>query len=410
MGDGDVVAPGQRLNWLLTVAFGLQHLMVMFGATMLVPMLTGFPPTTTLLFSGIGTLLFLLITRNRVPSYLGSSFAFVAPLGAAASQGIGLDGQLGAVLLAGLMLTAVGVAVKALGARLLEWLMPPVVTGGVVMLVGLNLAPSATAAFNKQGAIGAVTLLSTFVAAVFVRGLASRVCVLVGVLIGWAAAAVGGLLDPARLTEVSVAPWVGLPTFATPEIRPSVVLLVLPVVIVLVAENVGHVKAVGAITGRDLDGSMGDALIGNGLATTLAGLGGGSGTTTYAENIGVMAATKVYSTAAHAIAAFTVVLLSFSPKFGALVNTVPVGVIGGVTLMLYGLIVLVGVRIWIDSRVQFNDPISLLVVAAALVAGAGNLTLAVGGMQFGGIAWGSLLIVFVHPVLRRLQEWHRGRQ
>jgi uracil-xanthine permease len=382
----------------------------MFGATMLVPMLTGFPPTTTLLFSGIGTLLFLLITRNRVPSYLGSSFAFVAPLGAAASQGIGIDGQLGAVLLAGLMLTAVGVAVKALGARLLEWLMPPVVTGGVVMLVGLNLAPSATAAFNKQGAIGAVTLLSTFVAAVFVRGLASRVCVLVGVLIGWAAAAVGGLLDPARLTEVSVAPWVGLPTFATPEIRPSVVLLVLPVVIVLVAENVGHVKAVGAITGRDLDGSMGDALIGNGLATTLAGLGGGSGTTTYAENIGVMAATKVYSTAAHAIAAFTVVLLSYSPKFGALVNTVPVGVIGGVTLMLYGLIVLVGVRIWIDSRVQFNDPISLLVVAAALVAGAGNLTLAVGGMQFGGIAWGSLLIVFVHPVLRRLQEWHRGRQ
>lgn len=404
--DGEVVAPQERLSWPLTIGFGFQHVAAMFGATVLVPAATGFPPTTTLLFSGIGTLLFLLITRNRVPSYVGSSFAFIAPL--AAAREYGMAAQLGGVLAAGMLLVVVGIAVKALGVRLLESVMPPVVTGAVVMLIGLNLAPNATQHFEKQPGIGALTLGVILVCGVLGRGLLSRASVLVGILVGWVVAAVTGGLDPQRLDEVVNAAWIGLPGFTSPELRPAVVLTILPVVIVLVAENVGHVKAVSSLTGRNLDGSVGDALIANGLATSLAGLGGGSGTTTYAENIGVMTATKVYSTAAYAVAAITAVALSFSPKFGALLNTMPTGVLGGATLLLYGLIALVGVRIWLDNKVDLLNPVNMMVAGAALVAGVGNLNVQVGGLDLGGIAWGSLLIVIAHPLLRTMYAARRA--
>jgi uracil-xanthine permease len=400
--EGEVVSPDERLSWPLTIGLGLQHVVAMFGATVLVPTLTGLPPTTTLLFSGLGTLLFLLLTRNRVPSYLGSSFAFIAPLTAAREQGVAA--QLGGVLIAGLVLVAVGIAVKALGVRLLESVMPPVVTGAVVILVGLNLAPQATRMYQAQPLVATVTVGTMLLAAALGRGLLSRTAVLLGVLVGSLVGALGGALDADKLSRLRDADWFGVPVLHGPELRPSVVLLVLPVVIALVAENVGHVKAVAAVTGRNLDGSVGDALIADGLATTLAGFGGGSGTTTYAENIGVMAATRVYSTAAYAVAAMSAVLLSFSPKIGALVDTVPVGVLGGAALVLYGLIGMVGVRIWVENRVPFGDPVNLMVVAVALVAGIGDLTLTVGGIKLGGIAWGSLAVVLLHPVLRRLRR------
>nr|WP_026424001.1 solute carrier family 23 protein [Actinokineospora inagensis] len=398
--DGAVVAPNERLSWPLTVGFGVQHVAAMFSATVLVPTLTHFPVTTTLLFSGIGTLLFLVITRNRVPAYLGSSFAFIAPLTAAQEHGVAA--QLGGVLVAGLLLVGVGVAVKALGVRLLESVMPPVVTGAVIVLVGLNLAPAATAAFGKQPVIALLTLVVIVGCAVVARGLLSRLSVLAGVLVGWIVAAVSGALSQDRLTALSDAAWFGLPQFSAPQVRPSVILLVIPVVLVLVAENVGHVKAVGAVTGRDLDGSVGDSLIADGLATTLAGFGGGSGTTTYAENIGVMAATRVYSTAAYGVAGLTAIVLSMSPKFGALVNTIPDGVLGGATILLYGMIALVGVRIWFADRVDFADPVNLTVVAVAVVAGAGDLRIELGGAVFGGIAWGAVAVVCGHPLLRWL--------
>ncbi|GAA4423617.1 solute carrier family 23 protein [Actinokineospora soli] len=401
--DGAVVAPDERLSWPLTIGLGLQHVAAMFSATVLVPALTGFPVTTTLLFSGLGTLLFLVITRNRVPSYLGSSFAFIAPLLAAKQDGIAV--QLGIVLAAGLLLVGVGVAVKALGVRLLESVMPPVVTGAVVLLIGLNLAPVATGSFAKQPLIALLTLAVVLACAVLSRGLLSRMSILLGVVVGWVVAALTGGLDEERVAALAAAPWFGLPEFAAPVLRPSEMLLVIPVVIVLVAENVGHVKAVGAVTGRDLDGSVGDALIADGLATSLAGAAGGSGTTTYAENIGVMATTRVYSTAAYAVAAAVALVLSLVPKFGALVNTVPDGVLGGATLLLYGMIGLLGVRIWQANRVDFTNPVTLMVVAAAVVAGVGNLTIDVGGMRLEGIAWGSLAVVVLHPLLSKVSAW-----
>ncbi|XGP77906.1 solute carrier family 23 protein [Actinokineospora auranticolor] len=405
--DGAVVAPGERLSWPLTIGFGAQHVAAMFSATVLVPTLTKFPVTTTLLFSGVGTLLFLVITRNRVPSYLGSSFAFIAPLTAAAQDG--MAAQLGGVLVAGLLLVGVGVAVKALGVRLLESVMPPVVTGAVIVLVGLNLAPAATRSFAAQPWIALLTLAVIVACAVVARGLLSRLSILAGIVVGWVVAAVSGALGQDRLDALSSAAWLGLPEFHAPQVRPSVILLVIPVVLVLVAENVGHVKAVAAVTGRDLDGSVGDSLIADGLATVLAGAGGGSGTTTYAENIGVMAATRVYSTAAYGVAGLTAIALSLSPKFGALVNTIPDGVLGGATILLYGMIALVGVRIWFTDRVDFADPVNLAVVAVAVVAGVGDLKIAIGGVTVGGIAWGAVAVVTAYPLLRWLRTRRDGR-
>ncbi|MGB6053271.1 MAG: solute carrier family 23 protein [Rhodococcus sp. (in: high G+C Gram-positive bacteria)] len=399
---GAVVEPDQRLTWPRTIGIGMQHVIAMFGATLLVPTVTGFPVTTTLLFSGIGTALFLIITRGRVPSYLGSSFAFIAPL--TATQASGAAAQLGAVMSVGIVLAGVGFVVRFAGSRVIEAVMPPVVTGAVVVLIGLNLAPAATSSFEAQPLVAAVTLFAILLVTVAGPGMLGRLGILVGVVLGWVFAAVTGQIDDTRLGAMRDAAWIGIPEFRGPTFELSVVLIALPVVIVLVAENVGHVKAVAAMTGKSLDDVAGDALIADGLATTLAGAGGGSGTTTYAENIGVMAATRVYSTAAYWVAAATAVVLAFSPKFGALVFTVPDGVIGGATLVLYGLIGLLGVRIWTDSEVDFTDPVNLTVVAAALVAGIGDLTLTIGSIELGGIAWGSVGILVGYPVMRALSR------
>lgn len=394
------MSPDERLTWPRTIGIGMQHVIAMFGATLLVPTITGFPVSTTLLFSGIGTALFLLITRGRVPSYLGSSFAFLAPLGA--TQANGPAAQLGAVLCVGVVLAAIGFVVKFAGRRVLDAAMPPVVTGAVVVLIGLNLAPAATTSFEAQPLIAAVTLVAILLATAIGPGLLGRLGILLGVVVGWVFAALTGGIAQPRLDALNAASWIGLPEFRGPSFELSVILVALPVVIVLVAENVGHVKAVAAMTGKNLDDVAGDALLADGLATTLAGAGGGSGTTTYAENIGVMAATRVYSTAAYWVAALTAIVLAFSPKFGALIFTVPDGVIGGATLVLYGLIGLLGVRIWTDAEVDFADPINLIVVAAALVAGIGDLTLTVGSVELGGIAWGSLGILLGYPIVSAL--------
>jgi len=399
---GAVVAPEERLSWGRTIGIGMQHVVAMFGATLLVPTLTGFPVNTTLLFSGLGTILFLLITRNRLPSYLGSSFAFIAPL--SASQQYGIAAQAGSILVTGLVLAVVGVAVKIAGRRVLDAVMPPAVTGAIVALIGLNLAPNAAENFASQPLVAAVTLLVILLATVAGRGMVSRLSILLGVVAGWVFAALTGNLGDDAVAAIDAAPWVGLPEFHAPSFNLSAIAVALPVLVVLIAENVGHVKAVSEMTKRDLDDLAGDALIADGLASILAGGFGGSGTTTYAENIGVMAATRVYSTAAYWVAAFTAILLAFVPKFGALIFTIPTGVLGGACIVLYGLIGMLGVRIWMDNKVNFNNPVNLTAAAVALIAGIGNLTLTVGGVSLEGIAWGSVGIIVAYPIMKKLYD------
>ena len=407
---GEVVAPDERLSWPRTVGIGLQHIVAMFGATFLVPILTEFDPATTLFFSALGTIVFLLITGNRLPSYLGSSFAFISPIIAATASG-GQSVAIGGILATGVLLALVGVVVHVAGPRWIQVAMPPVVTGVIVALIGLNLAPVAWGSCDESGACtgfqsspvtAVVTLASIILIQVLFRGLVGRLAILLGVVIGYAVATVRGEVD---YSAVGKADWIGLPHFVAPSFDPGVLGLFLPVVLVLVAENVGHVKSVAAMTGRNYDRLTGRALLADGVATTLAGLGGGSGTTTYAENIGVMAASRVYSTAAYWVAAFGALVLSLSPKFGALIATVPDGVLGGATTMLYGMIGILGARIWVQGKVDFSDPVNLTTAAVPLVIGIADFTWSAGELQFGGIALGTAAALVIYHVMGAIGRW-----
>ncbi|MEH3032999.1 MAG: NCS2 family nucleobase:cation symporter [Aeromicrobium erythreum] len=404
--DGEIVAPGERLSWPRTIGLGAQHVVAMFGATFLVPLLTEFPPSTTLFFSGVGTLLFLVITGNKLPSYLGSSFAFIAPITAATASG-SMGSALFGILATGVLLAVVGLVVMVTGTGWIEALMPPVVTGAIVALIGLNLSGVATANFQKAPWTAFVTLAAVLLIAVVFRGLVARLSIVLGVVVGYLFAGFAGILD---FSTVKKAPLFGLPDFTTPEATWSVLPAFLPVVLVLVAENVGHVRSVAHLTNDDeLNARTGRALLADGLATTLAGAGGGSGTTTYGENIGVMAATRVYSTAAYWVAGIVAVLLSLSPKIGALINTIPQGVLGGVTVALYGLIGIIGVKIWVDNGVDFSRPVNQFTAAVALVIGIGNLTLTFGDLTITGIALGTIAAVVVFHVMNAIDRARSGR-
>jgi len=406
IGVGDVVRPEERLSWPRTIGIGLQHVVAMFGATFLVPILTGFPAATTMFFSAVGTVVFLLVTSNRLPSYLGSSFAFIAPIAAANDAG-GQAVALGGVLLSGVLLAVIGLVVGAAGSRWIDALMPPVVTGAIVALIGLNLAPTVKANVEQAPVTAVVTLFAIIGVTVLFRGMLGRLAILVGVLVGYV---VAWLRDEVTFDAVREAAWVGLPDFTAPQFDLSVLGLFAPVVFVLVAENVGHVKSVAAMTERNLDPLMGRALLADGVATSLAGLGGGSGTTTYAENIGVMAATRVYSTAAYWVAAAGALVLSMSPKFGALIGTIPPGVLGGATTVLYGMIGILGARIWVQNRVDFSDPVNLTTAAVALVVGIADVTWVTGDLTFGGIALGTAAAIGIYHLMRTLARWRGTSQ
>ena len=394
--DGGVIAPDERLPWPQTAVMGVQHLIAMFGATVLAPILMGFDPNVAILMSGVGTLIFFLVTGGQVPSYLGSSFAFIGVVIAASGYaGSGPNANigvaLGGIIACGVVYTAIGAIVQAVGTGWIERFMPPVVTGAVVAVIGLNLAGipiknMAPTDFDKwmQG----ITFVCVALVAVFSRGMVQRLLILVGLIVASMVYAVltngFGLGKPLDLSSIASAAWFGMPPFSAPVFSASAMLLIAPVAVILVAENLGHIKAVTAMTGKNLDRYMGRAFMGDGVATIVAGSAGGTGVTTYAENIGVMAATKIYSTAVFLVAGCMAVLLGFSPKFGALIQAIPLAVMGGVSIVVFGLIAIAGAKIWVDNRVDFSDNRNLLVAAITLVLGTGDYTLRFGGFALGG--------------------------
>jgi uracil-xanthine permease len=403
-GDGknvasnEIVLPEERLSWPRTIGFGAQHVVAMFGATFLVPLLTGFPPSTTLLFSGIGTLLFLVITKNRLPSYLGSSFAFIAPITAATASG-GQGVALGGVIVVGALLAIVGVVVHLAGTRWIDLALPPVVSGAIVALIGFNLAPAAKNNFALSPLIAGITLLAIILAAVLFKGLLGRLSIVIGVVVGYIAAAIAGEVDFSKIDD---AQWFGWPQFTAPDFSVDnigVYLMFLPVVLALIAENVGHIKGVGQLTARNLDPLTGRALFADGLATVISGIGGGSPTTTYGENIGVMSATRVFSTAAYWVAGITAILLGLSPKIGEVIYTIPAGVLGGVTTALYGLIGIIGVRIWVENKVDFSKPKNQLTAGIALIMGIADFTINAGSVAFTGIVLGTVAALVVYHLM-----------
>lgn len=404
-GDGRTVAPdavvhpGERLNWPATIAIGLQHVVAMFGATFLVPIITGFPVATTLLFSGIGTILFLLVTRNKLPSYLGSSFAFIAPV-TAATASAGMGSALAGIVAVGVLLAIIGVVVHTVGVKWVDRFLPPVLAGTIVALIGFNLAGAAHGNYSAAPITATFTLAVTILFAVVFRGFLGRISIFLGVIAGYIFAAVRGELD---FSAVEKAAWVGLPTFTLPDFASpgtwTAMAMFLPVVLVLIAENVGHVRGVATMTGDDtINEQTGKALIADGVSTSLAGFFGGSGTTTYGENIGVMASTRVYSTAAYWVAGIAAVLLSMSPKFGEIINSVPAGVLGGVTTALYGLIGVIGIKIWVDNRVDFSRPVNQYTAAVALIMAVGGFMIKdeASGFELGGIVIATIAAILIY--------------
>lgn len=410
---GEVVAPDETLPLGQTMVMGVQHAVAMFGATVLMPLLMGLDPNLAILLSGIGTLLFFLVTGGRVPSYLGSSAAFVGVVIAVtgfSGQGLNpnLSVALGGVIACGLLYTLIGFVVMKSGTRWIERLMPPVVTGAVVMAIGLNLAPIAVksvSASSFDSWMAVMTVLCIGLVAVFTRGMVQRLLILIGLILAWALYAALtnglGLGKPVDFSPVAQAAWFGLPHFTAPTFSGHAVMLIAPVAVILVAENLGHLKAVAGMTGRNMDPYIGRAFVGDGLATMLSGTVGGSGVTTYAENIGVMAVTKVYSTLVFIAASVIAMLLGFSPKFGALIHTIPGPVIGGASIVVFGLIAVAGARIWVQHRVDLSQNGNLIMVAVTLVLGAGDFALTVGGFTLGGIGTATFGAILLNAILSR---------
>ncbi|MGV3682350.1 MAG: solute carrier family 23 protein [Acidovorax sp.] len=411
--QGGVIAPDERLPWPQTAAMGVQHVIAMFGATVLAPILMGFDPNVAILMSGVGTLIFFIVTGAKVPSYLGSSFAFIGVViaatghaGSGANANIGV--ALGGIIACGLLYTLIGVLVQAIGTGWIERCMPPVVTGAVVAVIGLNLAGipiKNMAASNFDSWMQLVTFVSVGLVAVLTRGMVQRLLILVGLIVASIIYAVltngMGLGKPIDLSILANAAWVGMPNFAAPVFSGNAMLLIAPVAIILVAENLGHIKAVTAMTGRDLDRYMGRAFIGDGVATMVSGGVGGTGVTTYAENIGVMAATKIYSTAVFLLAGVFALVLGFSPKFGALIQTIPLPVMGGVSIVVFGLIAVAGAKIWVDNQVDFSQNKNLIVAAITLILGTGDFTLKFGQFALGGIGTATFGAILLYALLNR---------
>ena len=413
LAQGGVIGPHERLPWPQTAVMGVQHVIAMFGATVLAPILMGFDPNLAILMSGIGTLIFFLITGGKVPSYLGSSFAFIGVvIAATAYAGKGPNANigvaLGGIIACGLVYTVIGAIVQMVGTGWIERFMPPVVTGSVVAVIGLNLAGipiKNMAASNFDSWMQAVTFVCVGLVAVLTRGMVQRLLILVGLIVAsliYALLTNGmGLGKPLDLTTLANAPWFGMPGFAAPVFSGPAMLLIAPVAIILVAENLGHIKAVTAMTGQNLDQYMGRAFIGDGIATMVSGGAGGTGVTTYAENIGVMAATKIYSTAVFLTAALIAVLLGFSPKFGAVIQTIQLPVMGGVSIVVFGLIAVAGAKIWVDNKVDFSQNKNLIVAAITLILGTGDFTLKFGDFALGGIGTATFGAIVLYALLNR---------
>ena len=432
LGPDEVVAPDERLSWGKTVGLGAQHVVAMFGATFVFPLVMGLNPQLAIMMSGIATIAFLLIVSGKVPSYLGTSASFVGGVAAIRANGGDSTEVTGAILVAGLVLAAVGAAIHFLGSSVLHKVLPPVVTGAVVMLIGFNLAPVVAGIYWPQDQwVAFATMTFTIVCAVAFRGFISRIAVFLalifGTLLSWLldntvgqiTSVLGGATEATThyrwdTSQVGEAAWFGFPDqtmiaadgqevvgWHFPSFSVAAILLVLPAVIALIAENTGHVKAVAEMTGHDLDPVMGRAIAADGVGTVIASSVGGSPTTTYAENIGVMAATRVYSTAAYWVAAAVAILFGLSPKFGALVASVPGGVLGGITVVLYGMIGLLGAKIWRENGVDFGNPINLVPIAAGIIIGIGNVKMVLSdNFSLEGIALGTIVTIAGYHLAR----------
>ncbi|KAG9062278.1 hypothetical protein KI688_006610 [Linnemannia hyalina] len=418
--SGGVVNPTERLPVAQTVFLSLQHVLAMFGSTVVGPLLMGFNPNTALFFSGIGTILFFICTGGRVPSYVGSSFAFIGVVNSATGFKYVPGGPgnpnaplaSGGILVAGAIYFAVALIVMLAGHRWIEYIMPPVVTGAVVVAIGLNLAGAALAQASASGFdawMSFTTVIAVALITMYAPGPLRRLPILLGGITGYLVhlilgyCGVGPGID---FTAVKNSKWFGMPPTHAPVFEGSAISLIAPVAVVLIVENTGHVKAVGAMTGHSLDKYMGRAFLGDAIATMVSAACGSTGVTTYAENIGVMSVTKIFSTQTFLFAAVVAIILGVIPGFGAIIQTIPSGVFGGLSIILFGLIAVTGARIWVMSNVDFSRPRNLITAGVSVVLGCGmvnGLVVSFGVVKIDGIGCSTLSAIILYQILR--EDW-----
>jgi uracil permease len=364
------------------IILGLQHTVAMFGSTVLMPLLTGLNPSVALFSAGVGTLIFHLLTKRMVPVFLGSSFAFITPILAAQSAGFSLEAVGSGIIAAGLVYILFALLAFLLGAQRIKALFPPIVTGPVIIVIGLTLAPVAISMAAKDWLLALVTFGMAILSAVFLHGLFKMVPVLLGVVAGYLFGLVSGKVD---VSLIKSAAWFGIPHFTIAHINWIVVLLIAPVALVSIMEHVGDVLTNGRVVGQDFFQKPGlqRTLAGDGIATLLAGLVGGPTLTTYAENTGVLAVTKIYDPSIIRIGAVFAIFLGLSPKLAALLHTLPVSVLGGISMLLFGMIATIGIRTLAESAIDFTHSRNLIVVSAILVLGLGGAVLKFNDLHMG---------------------------
>ena len=391
----------ERPPLLTTIPLSLQHLFAMFGSTVLVPILFHVNPATVLLFNGIGTLFYLVLCKGKIPAYLGSSFAFLSPVFLVLSE-YSYEAALGGFIVVGIVFCVVSFIVHTIGTSWIDVIFPPASMGAIVAVIGLELMPTAAGMAGLTGEntdttvifVSIATLAITIFASMAFRGFLSIIPILIGVVAGYVIAFTVGIVD---LSHVERAPWFAIPTIYTPEFDLRAILIILPASIVVVVEHIGHLIVTGNIVGRNLakDPGLDRSLLGNGISTIFSGFFGSTPNTTYGENIGVLAITKVYSTWVIGGAAIFAILLSCLGKLAALIQSIPTPVMGGVSMLLFGVIAASGIRILVEAKVDYNNPMNLLLTSIVMGVGVSTASLTIGTVTLRGMALATVIAIIL---------------
>ncbi|WP_311650601.1 uracil permease [Selenomonas artemidis] len=406
----------ERPPLLQTIPLSLQHLFAMFGSTVLVPILFHVNPATVLLFNGIGTLFYLILCKGKIPAYLGSSFAFLSPVFLVLSE-YSYEAALGGFIVVGAVFCLVSLLVHTAGTSWIDVIFPPASMGAIVAVIGLELMPTAAGMAGLTGDktdptvifVSISTLAITIFASIAFRGFLSIIPILIGVVLGYVIAFAAGIVD---LSNVESAPWFAIPTLYTPEFDLRAILIILPASIVVVVEHIGHLIVTGNIVGRNLtkDPGLDRSLLGNGISTVFSGFFGSTPNTTYGENIGVLAITKVYSTWVIGGAAVFAILLSCLGKLAALIQSIPTPVMGGVSMLLFGVIAASGIRILVEAKVDYNNPMNLLLTSIVMGVGVSTASLTIGTVTLRGMSLATVIAIILSVSFRIIFALRRSRQ
>ena len=410
MAKYDEIQVHERPPLRQSVPLGLQHLFAMFGSTVLVPILFGINPATVLLMNGIGTIIYLFITKGQIPAYLGSSFAFIAPVTVVLEKHNGADGfgyALGGFLMVGIVLTIVGVIVKFAGTGWIDVIFPPAAMGAIVAVIGLELVPTAAemagwiapadagADWTMDSASALVALLTLLITIVFwvtLRGFLKIIPILLGIISGYIIAWMFGILD---VSTVETASRIAMPDIYTIKFDWSSMLIILPAALVLIPEHIGHLFVTSNIVGKDLmkEPGLDRSFIGNGVSTILSSLVGSTPNTTYGENIGVLAITRVYSTWIIGLAALMAIILSFAGKLAATIQSIPTPVMGGISMLLFGIIAASGIRMLVEAKVDYSKSQNLILTCIVFVVGISGATVQIKEVALSGMGLATVVAI-----------------